>query len=293
MSVNDTTVEPTTQHRWRNEGQEQVQEQESAKNYALSGKIMLASIIVLFVVVVFLVMLHLYARWYLLRLQRNSNRRRNHRNRSPRLVFYVDSNRTPSTPTGGLDPSILKSLPLFIYSSKPDTVAPECAVCLSEFETGETGRVLPKCKHSFHTECIDMWFHSNSTCPLCRATVEPVQPVHKCEPDVKILIEPGSSGLKDCITEPGSSNVNETVSFGDRRKGVDIRIDVPNRSDLRTETGIRIMSPSQGFRSPRNMLLRILTMSRKSPAVSPSGAGPSFLAPTTESRTELSSESTR
>ncbi|GJS22876.1 hypothetical protein Tco_0451508 [Tanacetum coccineum] len=182
MSVNDTTVEPTTHHRWRNEGQ--VQEQESAKNYALSGKIMLASIIVLFVVVVFLVMLHLYAR-------------------------------------------------------------------------------------------------CNSTCPLCRATVEPVQPVHICKPDVKILIEPGSSGLKDCITEPGSSNVNETVSFGDRRKGVDIRIDVPNRSDLRAETGIRIMSPSQGFRSPRNMLLRILTMSRKSPAVSPSGAGPSLLAPTT------------
>ncbi|PWA81899.1 Zinc finger, RING/FYVE/PHD-type [Artemisia annua] len=291
MTVADTNAEPTTQqHRW---GQEQ--EQEASKSYALSGKIMLASIIVLFVVVVFLLLLHLYARWYLLRLQRNNpNQRRDRRNRSRRVVFYVDSNRTPSTPTGGLDPSILKSLPLFVYSSKPDSDAntPECAVCLSEFETGETGRVLPKCKHSFHTECIDMWFHSNSTCPLCRSTVEPV---HICEPDqdVKILIEPGSSRPDKSVTEPGSSNVNETVSYGDKRKGVDIRIDVPNRSELRVETGLRIMSPSQGFRSPRNMLMRILTMSRKSPAVSPSGVGPSFLAPTTESHVELASESSR
>ncbi|MGJ2918479.1 RING finger domain-containing protein, partial [Salmonella enterica subsp. enterica serovar Paratyphi A] len=38
-------------------------------------------------------------------------------------------------------------------------------MCLSEFEEKDKLRVLPKCNHGFHLECIDMWFHSHSTCP--------------------------------------------------------------------------------------------------------------------------------
>jgi hypothetical protein len=47
----------------------------------------------------------------------------------------------------------------------------ECAVCLSVFEEGEEVRTLPRCKHSFHAPCIDMWLYSHSDCPLCRAPV--------------------------------------------------------------------------------------------------------------------------
>nr|GMC53892.1 RING-H2 finger protein ATL60-like [Ipomoea batatas] len=36
---------------------------------------------------------------------------------------------------------------------------------------GEKARLLPKCNHGFHVDCIDMWFHSHSTCPLCRNPV--------------------------------------------------------------------------------------------------------------------------
>jgi hypothetical protein len=49
----------------------------------------------------------------------------------------------------------------------------ECAVCLSEFESEDSLRLLPKCKHVFHLECIDVWFQSHSTCPLCRASLVP------------------------------------------------------------------------------------------------------------------------
>lgn len=49
----------------------------------------------------------------------------------------------------------------------------ECAVCLSVFEDGEDVRELPRCKHSFHAQCIDMWLYSHFDCPLCRAPVEP------------------------------------------------------------------------------------------------------------------------
>ncbi|XP_076920666.1 RING-H2 finger protein ATL2-like [Bidens hawaiensis] len=241
------------------------QQDVSSKTYALSGKIMLTSIICLFVVVVFLVLLHLYSRWYLQRLHRRPNR-------STRVVFYVDNNRPLASPSGGLHSSVIKSLPLFIYSLESDASIPECAVCLSEFEDGDTGRVLPNCKHKFHTGCIDMWFFSNSTCPLCRSPVEPVQP------EIPNVTEPGSS-----VCSP------ETTSLGDRRKlRVDVRIDVPSRIESVLENE---------FRSPGSRLLslkRIISMNRKSPVVSPSsGVGPSCVSDLEHAREESDQESSR
>ncbi|XVF35102.1 hypothetical protein REPUB_Repub18cG0115600 [Reevesia pubescens] len=54
----------------------------------------------------------------------------------------------------------------------------ECAVCLSVFEDGEEVRQLPRCKHSFHAPCIDMWLYSHFDCPLCRACVDPSPVCH-------------------------------------------------------------------------------------------------------------------
>lgn len=30
---------------------------------------------------------------------------------------------------------------------------------------------MPKCGHSFHLSCIDMWLRKQSTCPVCRLSV--------------------------------------------------------------------------------------------------------------------------
>ncbi|KAK7291810.1 hypothetical protein RIF29_07252 [Crotalaria pallida] len=49
----------------------------------------------------------------------------------------------------------------------------ECSVCLSDLEEGEEVRKLPRCKHSFHVQCIDMWLHSHFDCPVCRTPVGP------------------------------------------------------------------------------------------------------------------------
>ena len=43
----------------------------------------------------------------------------------------------------------------------------QCAVCLSEFKTGDMCRRLP-CQHTFHTLCVDPWLLRASTCPICR-----------------------------------------------------------------------------------------------------------------------------
>ncbi|KAG0532567.1 hypothetical protein BDA96_04G118300 [Sorghum bicolor] len=48
-----------------------------------------------------------------------------------------------------------------------------CAVCLEDVQRGETVRRLPACGHLFHKDCIDMWLHSHTTCPLCRCDLSP------------------------------------------------------------------------------------------------------------------------
>ncbi|XP_062223056.1 E3 ubiquitin-protein ligase EL5-like [Phragmites australis] len=78
-----------------------------------------------------------------------------------------------SARTRGVDPEVLRSLPVTVYraTAGPKEDAVECAVCLAELEDGEEARFLPRCGHGFHVECVDMWLASHSTCPLCRLTV--------------------------------------------------------------------------------------------------------------------------
>ncbi|PHU04054.1 putative dolichyl-diphosphooligosaccharide--protein glycosyltransferase subunit 3 [Capsicum chinense] len=76
-------------------------------------------------------------------------------------------------PKHGLDPSIMTSLPIFLYKkSEQHTI--ECSICLSTIEDGELVRILPNCMHIFHVECIDKWFDCHSTCPICRAAAKPL-----------------------------------------------------------------------------------------------------------------------
>ena len=42
-----------------------------------------------------------------------------------------------------------------------------CAICLSDYESGEQLRVLP-CGHRFHKACVDEWLRVNASCPTCR-----------------------------------------------------------------------------------------------------------------------------
>ncbi|GMN50590.1 hypothetical protein TIFTF001_019754 [Ficus carica] len=72
----------------------------------------------------------------------------------------------------GIDKTVVESLPFFRFSSlKGSKEGLECAVCLSKYEEIEVLRLLPKCKHAFHINCIDHWLEKHSTCPLCRHRV--------------------------------------------------------------------------------------------------------------------------
>lgn len=45
----------------------------------------------------------------------------------------------------------------------------ECVVCLGEFGNEDIVKIMPKCCHVFHRECIDTWLACHLTCPVCRA----------------------------------------------------------------------------------------------------------------------------
>ncbi|KAL0316643.1 UNVERIFIED_CONTAM: RING-H2 finger protein ATL43 [Sesamum radiatum] len=91
--------------------------------------------------------------------------------------IYESSNsrgRPLSRGNSGINRKVIESLPMFRFSSlmgQKDGL--ECAVCLNRFEPDQVLRLLPKCKHAFHIECVDTWLDGHSTCPLCRCRVHP------------------------------------------------------------------------------------------------------------------------
>lgn len=93
------------------------------------------------------------------------------------LAFALAGVGRSSRRARGLDSATIGTFPTFVYSTvkglKIGKGALECAVCLNEFEHDDTLRLLPQCSHVFHTDCIDAWLASHTTCPVCRANLIP------------------------------------------------------------------------------------------------------------------------
>lgn len=82
-------------------------------------------------------------------------------------VLPVNIRRTVSI---GITSTKIPQLPSYKFDHETHNGETTCSICLGDFETGETLRVLP-CKHEFHAECIDTWFKEKITCPLCRVKI--------------------------------------------------------------------------------------------------------------------------
>ncbi|CAD6343046.1 unnamed protein product [Miscanthus lutarioriparius] len=107
-----------------------------------------------------------------------------------------------ATRTRGVDPELLRSLPVTVYVYR--AAVPGSKVD-AELEDGEEARFLPCCGHGFHAECVDMWLASHTTCPLCRLTVS------KPDPDSSQTPTPASA-LRPLPPEP--ANLPRSVLLG-------------------------------------------------------------------------------
>lgn len=69
--------------------------------------------------------------------------------------------------------SLVDSLPLFSLASLAaiPSYSPDCAVCLCPFHPHDELRLLPACRHAFHSQCLAPWLRSTPFCPLCRASI--------------------------------------------------------------------------------------------------------------------------
>ncbi|KAL0800753.1 hypothetical protein Bca101_055928 [Brassica carinata] len=184
----------------------------------VTSKIILTAIIVLFMAVLFVLILHLYAKlywWRLDQLQQQEQEPEDQSSISPLVIitsrqrrrFIFVPGQDPLSKTGGLTSFELSSLPI-VFRCKEGL---ECAICLSELVKGDKARLLPKCNHSFHVECIDMWFQSHSTCPICRNAVLGLE-----QPSSKLIEQ--VSNFKFCF-QFFSGIPDQCVGMGSPRSG--------------------------------------------------------------------------
>ncbi|KAI6699507.1 hypothetical protein NL676_013831 [Syzygium grande] len=110
-------------------------------------------------------------------LRRGVVRRRRGSRRAVRLVPAAGGGGNERCLRRGLDPGVVDSFPVLAYVAVRDHKlgkgALECAVCLTEFDDFDRLKILPKCEHVFHPECIDAWLAFHVTCPVCRANQTP------------------------------------------------------------------------------------------------------------------------
>lgn len=151
----------------------------------------------------------------------------------------------------GLDQAVLETFPTFEYSSvkefKFGKDVLECAVCLNEFEDDETLRLIPKCDHVFHSECIDAWLSAHVTCPVCRANL--AEPMETTD-------EPASPEATGSAADPDHDGDGEDRSEINAVRQVSIRVADEENDAQRAPVDIKPIQSLQQNRPPRSKSIR-------------------------------------
>lgn len=148
-------------------------------------------------------------------------------------VAAASSSAAAGRKNSGIDRSVIESLPVFRFGSlRGQKDGLECAVCLTRFDPAEVLKLLPKCKHAFHVECVDTWLDAHSTCPLCRYRVDPEDILLVGEPNASLGSpatgrdtaeddEEKHSVVVDIGKEEGDDNPQETRRVSGRHSDVE------------------------------------------------------------------------
>ncbi|GLJ39542.1 hypothetical protein SUGI_0807980 [Cryptomeria japonica] len=131
----------------------------------------------------------------------------------------------------GLERVVIESFPIFSYSLvkrlKSQAKCSDCAVCLSDFAEEDMLRLLPKCSHAFHPECIDGWLFTHTTCPVCRTSLTLSDKDIPTPTDFNLVKQQSPSGEVTVVIDNGTG-VNSVVDISD-----DDTTNEASRCDLR------------------------------------------------------------
>ncbi|KAI3811373.1 hypothetical protein L1987_21094 [Smallanthus sonchifolius] len=140
----------------------------------------------------------------------------------------------------GVDQSFIDTLPVFIYKSIIGVKNPfDCAVCLCEFEGDDNLRLLPKCSHAFHLECIDTWLLSHSTCPLCRSNLLlDYSPNTCCSPIVFVLESASGESSREVVNESTIQRVSSQFCVDvDHDDEFELEVSNSGQNEVKEEEG--------------------------------------------------------
>lgn len=198
--------------------------------FSYDGNVMLAAIVCLLLVILFVLLLHFYARCF---LSSSSFPRRPRRRLRPPPSSAALAARLQTlardaallSPSRGLDPSTISSIPLFVAGPEGGEKDEECVVCLGGFEENDVGRRLPGCGHGFHVDCIDTWLRSRASCPICR---EPVvaDARRETENKNKLAVAAEDADPAGAAQESRDATVQEETGSGSTEVAIDIAHDV-------------------------------------------------------------------
>ncbi|KMT18174.1 hypothetical protein BVRB_2g023480 [Beta vulgaris subsp. vulgaris] len=134
-------------------------------NFQIHGQT-LFYLFILFSIILLVTLLLLYARWYF-------RFRHAHHAHYPHAQPHTSHAPPNMAACKGLDPIVMQSMEIILHqkSSVGREDEMECCICLGVFEDGDKVKVLPKCDHRFHSDCVDRWLSTQSSCPLCRLSL--------------------------------------------------------------------------------------------------------------------------
>lgn len=80
----------------------------------------------------------------------------------------------PRSSEAGIKKEVREMLPIVVFKASFLIRETQCSVCLGDYQSNDRLQRIPQCGHTFHVDCIDLWLATNTTCPLCRASLLPV-----------------------------------------------------------------------------------------------------------------------
>ena len=91
------------------------------------------------------------------------------------MILNVDGDRNAEeTETNRV--MLFTRIKTIIYDKSKHGYLDTCSICYTEYEDNDVLKSLPKCEHTFHSECIEKWVvktkSRNVFCPVCRIDIK-------------------------------------------------------------------------------------------------------------------------